>query len=68
MPNLNDKCPCTLDCVRHGDCQACKAYHRRMGDLTACEIDAAKKDGDSPERALPDAKTIRLMDFAACAG
>lgn len=32
---LNENCPCTYDCVRHGDCDACKANH--AGDLTACQ-------------------------------
>ncbi len=35
--NKND-CPCTWpDCPRHGDCDACKAYHHGMGQKTSCE-------------------------------
>ncbi len=35
--NKND-CPCTWpDCPRHGDCDACKAYHHGMGQKSSCE-------------------------------
>ncbi len=30
-------CPCTWPCERHGDCDACKAYHHGQGQKTACE-------------------------------
>lgn len=34
----NPDCPCTYSpCSRHGNCQACKDYHHRMGQKTACE-------------------------------
>jgi len=32
---INKDCPCTYDCPRHGDCEACKANHK--GSLTACQ-------------------------------
>ena len=32
---LNENCPCTADCVRHGDCDACQTNH--AGSLTACQ-------------------------------
>ncbi len=36
-------CPCTWPgCPRHGNCDACKAYHHGMGEKTCCE----KKGGD----------------------
>jgi hypothetical protein len=32
------KCPCAYeDCDRHGNCDACKAYHRATGSKTTCE-------------------------------
>jgi hypothetical protein len=32
---LNKDCPCTANCVRHGDCEACQANH--AGGLTKCQ-------------------------------
>ena len=32
---INENCPCTNPCVRHGDCEACQANHK--GGLTACQ-------------------------------
>ena len=34
---LNPDCPCTADCVRHGDCEACRANHAARGNLPTCE-------------------------------
>jgi len=32
------KCPCTWPgCDRHGDCEACCAYHHALKQRTACE-------------------------------
>lgn len=34
---ITEDCPCKVDCVRHGDCVACIAYHRKLGwPLVAC--------------------------------
>lgn len=34
----NPDCPCTsLECERHGDCDACKAYHHGNDQQTSCE-------------------------------
>ena len=34
---INPDCPCTSGCERHGDCEACKAYHHSSGQKTSCE-------------------------------
>ena len=36
MGEKNPDCPCTWNCSRHGDCEACQEYHRKCGDKTAC--------------------------------
>jgi len=34
----NPDCPCTYSaCPRHGDCEACRAYHHAQGQATTCE-------------------------------
>jgi len=41
---LNPDCPCTNDCPRHGDCEACRENHHASGGKTCCErLAAAKK-------------------------
>jgi hypothetical protein len=38
----NPDCPCTWsDCSRHGDCEACRAYHHAKGQKTTCEKQAS---------------------------
>ena len=32
---INENCPCTSKCARHGDCEACQENHK--GNLTACQ-------------------------------
>ena len=32
---LNENCPCTASCVRHGNCEACQAHH--ANGLTTCQ-------------------------------
>jgi hypothetical protein len=34
---VNNECPCTSNCGRHGDCEACQANHKEKGSLTACQ-------------------------------
>jgi len=34
---LNPDCPCTSECPRHGDCEACQANHNEKGSLTFCK-------------------------------
>ncbi len=37
MNTIVEDCPCTVNCVRHGDCVACIAFHRSKGwPLVAC--------------------------------
>ncbi len=41
--NTKQDCPCTYPgCPRHGDCEACKAYHHGNGEKTSCEKKKAK--------------------------
>ncbi|MCD4708534.1 MAG: hypothetical protein K8S62_12450 [Candidatus Sabulitectum sp.] len=63
-------CPCPADCIRHGKCKQCIAFHHDRGDITYCEHLAGKLDDtpDQPERAIPTGKGIRLLDYAPCAG
>lgn len=30
-------CPCTKDCVRHGDCAACREHHSNLTSDVSCE-------------------------------
>jgi hypothetical protein len=32
-----EECPCTEDCILHGDCLYCVAYHGRKNVLPRCE-------------------------------
>lgn len=32
-----EDCPCTNDCIRHGDCVACKEHHKKKTYKSACE-------------------------------
>jgi len=34
---IKEDCPCTNDCIRHGDCNACKAHHEDKDYPSACE-------------------------------
>lgn len=34
---LKEDCPCTKNCVRHGDCQACRKHHEAKDNDPACE-------------------------------
>ena len=36
---INQECQCTYPCSRHGDCQACLAYHIKTGTKTNCGRD-----------------------------
>ena len=31
------ECPCTKNCILHGECKLCVAYHARKGKLPRCE-------------------------------
>lgn len=34
---INKDCPCyDLDCLRHGKCTECQAYHHSYGSKTSC--------------------------------
>ena len=50
----NNECPCTRDCVRHGNHEACKASHHERGYPTACE----RIPLDTVLRFLKDCKTF----------
>lgn len=30
-------CPCTKDCIRHGDCVACREHHSTRDSDVCCE-------------------------------
>ena len=69
-------CPCTYECSRNGDCEACIAFHRKINTLTACmegcnsesaACEAAPKPS-GPGRVLTLADRPHLTDYAACAG
>ena len=39
---IKDDCPCTkIECVRHGDCDACRENHKDNGPF--CERDDSEK-------------------------
>ncbi len=68
--NLED-CPCEHDdCPRRGYCCECIRWHHGQGDPTACEKKAglSMPKADKKKQAAGDGKTMRLMDFASCAG
>ena len=33
---INEDCPCTWDCERHGKCKECQEYHRKNNEKTCC--------------------------------
>lgn len=67
-------CPCTYECSRNGDCEACIAFHRKIKTLTACmeglkpESTATASAPSEPGRVLTLADKPHLTDYAACAG
>ena len=65
-----DSCPCdATDCPRHGDCAECIAFHRKLGDPTACEkIEAAGSAALKQGPGGPVGDDFRLTDYASCAG
>lgn len=35
---MKDNCPCkSVNCERHGNCEACQEHHKAKGNLPACE-------------------------------
>jgi len=34
---INKNCPCTIDCIRHGKCSECRAFHKKNGGTPACK-------------------------------
>jgi hypothetical protein len=50
------KCACTYVCERRGNCCACVAYHRPLGQFTACcfSPEAEKSYDRSFERLVQD--------------
>lgn len=44
MRHDRESCPCKrIKCPRHGDCAACKEYHKNSRYRTACEQRAQKE-------------------------
>jgi len=42
MSEQTQSCPCRhIDCNNHGNCNACKGYHRSNDTQTCCEKKAA---------------------------
>ena len=39
---FNEECPCTKDCIRHGNCEDCREHHAEYGKPTACQ----RKEGE----------------------
>lgn len=35
--SIKPDCPCTEECERHGNCKACRAYHKSKSDLSYCK-------------------------------
>lgn len=43
MPKeINESCPCTASCARHGDCEACQTFH--AADMTTCQRIKAREE------------------------
>jgi len=61
-----DGCPCTVSCVNHGDCTACRQAHAGSGTKTASEKLGLPSVAERNSRAVAD--SIRLLDFSPCAG
>ena len=61
MAERNPDCPCTYPgCPRHGICRECIAYHRRMGEFTACMFSRdAEKTWDRSFRKLAEDRKDR---------
>jgi len=39
-----EPCKCTYPCSRHGDCEACIAYHLKSGSKTSCGKSGKEKE------------------------
>jgi len=68
--NGKENCPCPSDCIRHGICRDCIAFHRERAEQTYCEYLDAKSKAQyyTMEGASPSGKQLRLLDYAPCAG
>jgi len=63
-------CPCPSDCIRHGQCKKCIAFHRSRNELNYCEYIKKKEKVKfyTIEGAVPSGKELRLLDYGPCAG
>ncbi len=65
-------CPCPADCVRHGKCKECIAFHHNRGQDTYCEVLDKKFNNEQStgtDAGKPNSgKEIRLLDYTKCAG
>lgn len=69
MTRRNPICPCTKQCVLHGDCDACRQAHFSSGTRTACGRTADDMEaGGTAEGALFEGAVYRLLDYTPCAG
>lgn len=67
-----ENCLCPADCVRHGKCKACIAFHHNRREETYCEAIKSKLTNEKPTETdvgkPRSGKEIRLLDYAKCAG
>ncbi len=67
-----NNCPCPADCVRHGKCKECIAFHHKREQETYCEkINKQPEDEVSTgtDDGLPSSgREIRLLNYTKCAG
>lgn len=47
---MNTLCPCRRKCPRHGDCAACRAYHKTKKYPPACEKPPRPKRAAPPQK------------------
>jgi len=65
-----ESCPCPSDCVRHGRCKECIAFHRERAEQTYCEYLAVKNKAPyyTVDAGAASGKQLRLLDYGPCAG
>ncbi len=65
-----ENCPCPSDCIRHGECKECIAFHHKRNEQTYCEYlkEKSEKKPYTPDEAIASGKELRLLDYGPCAG
>ena len=65
-----ENCPCPSDCIRHGECKKCIAFHRKRNEQNYCEFLKKKSEAKfyTLDGATVSGKELRLLEYGPCAG